>query len=247
MINFLRKFRRQNMKSTKYLKYALGEIILVVIGILIALAINQANERHKKLVKEQEYLQSLHNELVNDSLLFVETQTGLREVEAAARRIAMVLEDPKHKITDSLGFISDFRTIINRTQMMPDPVVWQELLNTGNLELIQDRQLIETLYNHYHKVKACQVDYDNNVHYFVLKGRYFDSSILHVKETDDLFDNFKMDQMPRVAVFEILLNSKEFDHVVHGMVSGTIISQLILGGVQESIKKPLAMVKQQLD
>lgn len=234
-------------KAQKYMFYALGEIFLVVIGILIALAINQVNERHKKSVKEQVYLQSLHDELVKDSLLFVETQNNLRKVERAARRIAMVLEDPKHKIADSLGLITDFRTMINRTQMMPEPVVWQELLNTGNLELIQDRQLIEALYGHYQKVKACQVDYDNNVHYFVLKGRYFDSSILHVKETDDLFDNFKMDSMPRTAVFKTLLNSKEFDHVVHGMVSGTVVSQLILGGVQESIKEPLAMVRQQLD
>ena len=234
-------------KASKYLAYALGEILLVVIGILIALAINNANERHKKGSKEQEYLLSLHKELVSDSLTFVSTQADIERVEQAARRLAVVLEDPRHSITDSLGFITDFRTMINVTQTLPEPVVWQELLNTGNLELIQDRKLIETLYAHYHKVQMCQSDYESNVLYFVLKGRYIDSSVFSVKESDDLFDNFKMDEMPRKEVFEILLNSVELDHVVHGIVSGSVISRLILESVQESIQTPLQMVSQYLD
>ena len=40
MLNFLRKLRQKEMINAKYLKYAIGEIILVVIGILIALSIN---------------------------------------------------------------------------------------------------------------------------------------------------------------------------------------------------------------
>ena len=54
MIRFFRKFRQNLLsegKTGKYLKYAIGEIVLVVIGILIALQINNWNE-HKKLKKE---------------------------------------------------------------------------------------------------------------------------------------------------------------------------------------------------
>ena len=54
MIKFFRHIRKDFMeknKTGKYLKYAIGEIILVVIGILIALSINNWNEgRKKKLV-----------------------------------------------------------------------------------------------------------------------------------------------------------------------------------------------------
>ena len=46
MLNFLRRFRRKNMKGTQYIKYAMGEIILVVIGILIALSINNWKNKH---------------------------------------------------------------------------------------------------------------------------------------------------------------------------------------------------------
>lgn len=46
-------------KTGKYLKYAIGEIILVVIGILIALQINNQNESYKADQIEQTYLNRL--------------------------------------------------------------------------------------------------------------------------------------------------------------------------------------------
>ena len=56
MIKFFRKIR-QNLLSEEntgnYLKYALGEIVLVVIGILMALQINNWNEQRKTDIKEQ--------------------------------------------------------------------------------------------------------------------------------------------------------------------------------------------------
>jgi lipopolysaccharide/colanic/teichoic acid biosynthesis glycosyltransferase len=69
MIKFFRKIR-QNMlsegKSLKYLKYAIGEIVLVVIGILIALQINNWNESRKNGTKEKEYLEGIKTDLEID-------------------------------------------------------------------------------------------------------------------------------------------------------------------------------------
>ena len=46
-------------KTGKYFKYAIGEIILVVVGILIALQINNWNEQRKNNTKEQQILSQL--------------------------------------------------------------------------------------------------------------------------------------------------------------------------------------------
>ena len=62
MISFFRKIRLNllsNGKLLTYLKYAVGEILLVVIGILIALQINNWNEKNKKSLLEQEALYNL--------------------------------------------------------------------------------------------------------------------------------------------------------------------------------------------
>ena len=56
MIKFFRKIRQNLLlenKTAKYFKYAIGEIVLVVIGILIALQINNWNEWDKESKKEQ--------------------------------------------------------------------------------------------------------------------------------------------------------------------------------------------------
>ena len=70
MLKFFRKIR-QNMikenKVNKYLLYAIGEIALVVIGILIALQINNWNEERKGIIKEYAVLNNLIQDLKLDS------------------------------------------------------------------------------------------------------------------------------------------------------------------------------------
>ncbi len=72
MIKFFRKIRYDLMeknKTGKYLKYAIGEIVLVVIGILIALQINNLNENQKRGKLKNAYRSSLINDLSLDTLM----------------------------------------------------------------------------------------------------------------------------------------------------------------------------------
>ena len=62
----IRKSLLMENKTSKYFKYAIGEIILVVIGILIALSINNWNEASKLKKTEFQLLTSLSNDLDND-------------------------------------------------------------------------------------------------------------------------------------------------------------------------------------
>ena len=82
MIKFFRKIRQQLItqgKLTKYLFYAIGEIVLVVIGILIALQINNNNETKKTNQRLEIYKQSLITEL-NEDLKTLNTLDSLCDV-----------------------------------------------------------------------------------------------------------------------------------------------------------------------
>jgi hypothetical protein len=57
-------------KVTKYVLYAIGEIALVVIGILIALQINNSNEAKKDRAFEVKMLHEIRNELIQDTIYF---------------------------------------------------------------------------------------------------------------------------------------------------------------------------------
>ena len=66
MINFFRKTRKQladDNKPLKYIRYAIGEIVLVVIGILIALSINNWNEMRKEASVELKVLSEIQSNL----------------------------------------------------------------------------------------------------------------------------------------------------------------------------------------
>ncbi|PTM11341.1 MAG: hypothetical protein DA407_01795 [Bacteroidetes bacterium] len=69
MIKFFRHIRQNLLmenKTGKYLKYAIGEIVLVVIGILIALQINTWNESRKQAISENEFIASVKKDLIQD-------------------------------------------------------------------------------------------------------------------------------------------------------------------------------------
>ena len=75
MIKFFRKIRQKMLtenKFSKYLIYAIGEIILVVIGILIALSINNLSNHNKDRKLEKQYISSLINDLQADSIAISE-------------------------------------------------------------------------------------------------------------------------------------------------------------------------------
>ncbi|PWI29754.1 hypothetical protein DI383_08320 [Flavobacteriaceae bacterium LYZ1037] len=79
MIKFFRKIRQNLLmenKTRKYYKYAIGEITLVVIGILIALQINNWNENQKLKSRTQDYYVQLIDDLNND---IISTQSIIKE------------------------------------------------------------------------------------------------------------------------------------------------------------------------
>jgi hypothetical protein len=73
MIKFFRKIRYDLMeknKTRKYLKYAIGEIILVMVGILLALQVNNWNQQRIAAQKEQLLLEALHDEFLENKAQF---------------------------------------------------------------------------------------------------------------------------------------------------------------------------------
>ncbi|WP_242130586.1 DUF6090 family protein [Aestuariivivens marinum] len=95
MIKFFRNIRKSLLnqgKTTKYLKYAIGEIILVVIGILMALQINNWNEERKNSKLKNTYKESLIENLVLDSIsissIIGKINTDVRNIEKFEERVS---------------------------------------------------------------------------------------------------------------------------------------------------------------
>jgi len=82
MIKFFRKIRQDLLsegKTGKYLKYALGEIVLVMIGILLALQINNWNEQRKNSALLKNYKENLIEDLKKDSISIQKNISDIKE------------------------------------------------------------------------------------------------------------------------------------------------------------------------
>ena len=102
MIKFFRHIRQtliMENKTSKYLKYAIGEIILVVVGILIALQINNWNENRKLKNVEFQTLLALQVDL-NASLEDIDRDTKLNKQSLEATLKIKNYLDGKEKLSD---------------------------------------------------------------------------------------------------------------------------------------------------
>jgi len=90
MIPVFRKIRKQladDNRPLKYLRYAFGEIVLVVIGILIALGINNWNEQRKQRVFEMKMLHEVRSSLINDITLMGYLTKRTQKIDSCAQKV----------------------------------------------------------------------------------------------------------------------------------------------------------------
>ena len=137
MIAFFRKIRYKllrNGKSGKYFKYAIGEIVLVMIGILLALQVNNWNNERKDRDREIKYLKNIKLDLGKDlkSLAF---QINFRKekYKGTKRLVKHINGSP---ITDLTELTWNVVNSLMEDKFTPNNTTYTELSNSGNLNLI---------------------------------------------------------------------------------------------------------------
>ena len=144
MIKFFRKIRQNLLsegKTGKYLKYAIGEIVLVVIGILIALQINNWNEQRKTNNKEQNLLNALKQEFVyNQEELQNVIVINSNNIEGAGE-FASILSPKKTKLSEQEIAKYWDKAFRQEAIFRPSLGVLNEAINSGNLSIITNTEL----------------------------------------------------------------------------------------------------------
>ena len=127
-------------KTGKYLKYAIGEIILVMIGILLALQVNNWNQQRIATQKEQLLLQALHNEFIENQSQF-ENVIARHELAMASTQyvIAQFPIDPKRINLNT--FKEKMKNWGRWYSFNPSQGVIRSLVNTSSFELISNTEL----------------------------------------------------------------------------------------------------------
>ena len=149
MIKFFRKIRQNLLmenKTGKYLKYAIGEIILVVIGILIAIQLNEWRNDSINTKQKQKVLLALKSEFEAnltqlDTVYYYQTNT------LNALKKTMNLIDSINYITDDEVFIETILDMRYEWSYNPTNGALRSAVSSGDIHLIDSERLIELLFS----------------------------------------------------------------------------------------------------
>jgi uncharacterized protein DUF6090 len=143
MIKFFRKIRYDLMEKNntgKYFKYAIGEIILVVIGILIALSINNWNENSKIRQREKVLLNEIHQEFLDNKKQLQTVVSYHNKALAACEKI--ISEFPIDLNTVNIDSLSKYLFDTQwRYTFNPSQGSINSLINTSSFETITNDKL----------------------------------------------------------------------------------------------------------
>jgi hypothetical protein len=148
MIKFFRTIRQSLLlegKTAKYLAYAAGEIILVVIGILIALQVNNLNELKNTRTKEVVYLKNIKSDL-QSSLKELNEFLKTRKAQIISANTVVAYYNGK-PVDDWNSFNKDIVSIYTWQPFYLSDNTFQELISSGNLAMIANDSIKNGLLN----------------------------------------------------------------------------------------------------
>ena len=221
-------------KTSKYFKYAIGEILLVVIGILIALQINNWNTERLANYEEQKLLKILKSEFqYNKQELNRNIQKATR-LKNRADSLLLIFMQPKelidsnrlHFLTSSMGAYSTFD---------PSNGALTNLISSGALNLIKNDSLRITLSKWFGEVQDVKED----------EVRLMDFGDTHLVPLQLKFMNLRKETAFNRNSLEIL-NNPRFENIIVRMSRGAdyIVENYKL--LEFEIEKILALLNKEI-
>ena len=181
MIKLFNKIRKQLLdenKTGKYLKYAIGEIILVMIGILLALQVNTWNNNRELKKEELQIMKSLHKEFSKNLVKFDEKFEAHIKKKESVETIMSI--NPRAFSTDSLYAL--IRRVNNAPTFDPFQGIYKSIISSGKIELISNELLKgrvsgyqDLLMDYQDSEDAVVVFLTQNLHKYILSEVVFDN------------------------------------------------------------------------
>ena len=195
MIKFFRKIRQKLLtenKFSKYLLYAIGEIVLVIIGILIALAINENVKAKNNLELRNQYIIQLEDEANRNIKRLNELNDFTIEM---LKEIDTLINILYTKDYDNPKIAEKSERIMHTTGLNPTTVTYENLKFSGDLKLFDDLNLRNSISEPYETFNDIKVAEDLDFGGFL-----------------DYYENFLV---RNVSLFEMQLTSKSYAKEIH--------------------------------
>ena len=164
MIPLFRKIRKKlanDNRPLKYIRYAIGEIILVVIGILIALQINIWNQSRKEKAKEVKYLTSIKSDLL-EQLQYINIQKEYELSYINAANPVIEYYNKHFRFSLNTVFFENITLLNSRKTFITTDPTFIDLVSSGNINLIHNDMLKKKIISYYQELELAEKIIQNN-------------------------------------------------------------------------------------
>ena len=148
MIKFFRKIRQKLLsenKFSKYILYAIGEIVLVVIGILIALQINNSNELRKQKEEEAIIISNIKEDLIATRLNFLEAIKKQTDLVFQCRDLINMIESKDYTVNPNTISSKISRGALGHYRVEAVMGSYDALIGSGKISIIKNKELVDAL------------------------------------------------------------------------------------------------------
>ncbi len=203
-------------KTGKYLKYAIGEIVLVVIGILIALQINNWNENRKINKEELQLIESLHKEFTYNKN---ELERSIKRAQLIQKSCETILNNTGNREMKLSKIESDSLINWGLTSIItydPSNGILENIISSGKIQIIKNEKLKNLLssWNGFlNDVKEDETWAVNERNQFIFPFLYKNSNYTSItsdgKQNSQIASGFDADykEVYKLLEFENLVNS----------------------------------------
>ncbi len=164
MISLFRKIRQKILaenRVTRYLIYAIGEISLVVVGILIALQVNNWNELQKARAQElstmKEIIENLEYDILRSQRNSVRNVNRLIGLDSLRIAVANIINGNDETV-NVYYFALKYGQVYSQVTLIR--AAYDQLINSGTIQLIDNRQLVQDLSDYYERKSTAVVVYE---------------------------------------------------------------------------------------
>ena len=218
------------------MRYAIGEIVLVMIGILLALQVNNWNEVRKSKIKAEIFKEKIISDLIKDTLN-IETQIGLAKNYRKIIKGYYTFFESGNK---PIGILIDSAMKVTTPLYRYHPInfTFLSMQSSGNLELLTERES-HSLMELSNTQKQTQIVFEKKV------SEYFDNKIEREKYLEnDLSDSDFYDIIGVEPDEEDLINGLKYQHhllKINDEIHGTMIHQGEI--IKEESKRIISLLK----
>ena len=228
MIKLFRNIRQQLLnegKTSKYIKYAFGEIVLVVIGILIALAVNNWNQERKDRKLGKDLLGRIHADLIQDTLYFRETIQQNKLLREDIKDLLSKLYQGVNSIEQVQKMSAVYDKALDQVFLINDNT-YKNMISSGTLGLIENQKLKEDiidLYSEYDQKKELLTAINQ---WMLGVATTLDTQTNFIKFGNGVYDIFTSEEMVTDKDFAFLNqpNNPQFEILVRA-ISATAFNQ----------------------